>query len=201
MAAIIEADLGAPSARAEWLQEGLQVAFDRFVENHDVFMRHFPLDLEREEFYGSTEVDEAKLFGTHLSKPFEVVADATANANKAGLTTDDFKTIVDKLTEFAKVISTLPADREQPPGESRQNSEHRIPDIPVISPDDRINSPSQPVSAKKRTLLTGFGFFVQVLSVASGIATLAATEAGQQFISALQESIAALEKFVQSLPK
>jgi hypothetical protein len=43
-----------------------------------------------------------------LSTPFDAVASATLDANKVGLTTDDFLKIVDKLAEFAKVTSTMP---------------------------------------------------------------------------------------------
>jgi GYF domain 2 len=108
MAAIIEADVGAPNARREWLEPGMLEAFERFADNHALFAKHFPLDQQREELYQTTLVDEDQASGQALSGPFEDVAKATLDANRAGLTTDDFLKIVDKLTEFAKITSTQP---------------------------------------------------------------------------------------------
>jgi hypothetical protein len=199
MTAIIEAELGAPSARREWLPEGLTAAFTRFAENHALFMKHFPLDPEREELYGLMSIDEDKASGRALSEPFEVVSKATRDANRAGLTTDDFRTIVDKLAEFAKVISTLPSsadqlllasERDQP----KQEVNNEIPKLLVIKEEDRIIPLIEPVSARKRALLTGFGFFERALALAGATATLVATEEGKALLEELRESIAALSK-------
>ena len=135
MAAIIDADVGAPAAMREWLEEGIQEAFKRFAENHALFVKHFPLDPEREELYERTSIDESEASGPALSEPFEDVANATSNANKAGLTTDDFAIIVDKLAEYAKVISTLPApppDSSLLPAIHGGEPEKINPDIPAV---------------------------------------------------------------------
>jgi hypothetical protein len=109
MAAIIDAGASAPDVEEDWLAEGMRAAFERFRDNHDLFVRHFPLDPKREGLYARTPIEEDdKVIGSALSKLFEDVAQAAHEANKAGITTDDFLKVVDKMAEFAKVISILP---------------------------------------------------------------------------------------------
>jgi hypothetical protein len=189
MAAIIEADVGAPAAMREWLEEGMQEAFKRFAENHALFVKHFPLDPEREELYESTSVDESEASGPALSAPFEDVANATINAKKAGLTTDGFAKIVDKLAELVKVISTLPAP---PPDSSslpakygRETAEESESSISPVA-----------VSAKKRALLSGFGFIERAYNLMGSTATLIGTEEGKALLATFGKALASLSKLI-----
>jgi len=154
---IIEAAIDDPSAQQEWLQLGLQKAFERLAENHLALVKHFPLDPEREELYARTSVQENEATGSSLSEPFKDVAEAAREANKAGLTTNDFLRVVDKMAEFAKIISTIP------PSQSSLNPRHKPQSNEVeaiaIGPEDKIDPDHQPISPKKRILLSGFGFF------------------------------------------
>jgi hypothetical protein len=197
MAAIIEADVGAPNAMREWLEEGMQESFTRFAEIHGLFVRHFPLDPEREELNGRMSIDENKASGRALSAPFEDVANATVSANKAGLTTDDFVKIVDKLAEFAKVISTLPAP---PPDSSSlftrhvREQENINLNIPAVESEDSIAPPV--VSAKKRALLSGFGFIERTYNLMGSTASLIGSEEGKTLLAAFQKAVAALSKLI-----
>jgi hypothetical protein len=166
MAAIVEADIGDANARREWLAAGIAVAFGKFLENHDLFAKHFPLNLERDALYARTPVDEDAATGPALAKPFEDVAKATVSAHGAGLTTDDFVKIVASLAEFAKVTSTLP------PAKSDQ------------------------VSAKKRTVLTGIGFLERVYNILGTTVTLAATSEGAQLFAVVTTALEALSHFL-----
>lgn len=49
MASIIEAAVGSQDAAREWLPDGMREAFALFAGNHALFLKHFPLDPEREE--------------------------------------------------------------------------------------------------------------------------------------------------------
>jgi hypothetical protein len=173
MAAIIEAAVGASDAQREWLQEGMQAAFRRLEKNHEVFVTHFPLDPKREELYAQAVVDEDLASGPELSGPFQAVATASLAANKAGLTTDDFAKIVDKLADFAKVISSLPKPTEQ-----------------AASP----GTPS--VSATKRILLSGFGFFERAFNLLGSTITIASTPQGAALLRALEGALKALSRFL-----
>jgi hypothetical protein len=101
MADVIAADVRAPRADDEWLEAGLRQAFNRFAENHSLLMQHFPLDAEREGVFADIPVDEPvdeeKATGDALKRPFESVANASEEAHRAGMTTQDFATIVDKM--------------------------------------------------------------------------------------------------------
>jgi hypothetical protein len=196
MAAIIEADVGAASARREWLEDGMQEAFQRLSENHLLLLQHFPLDPEREELYGRMAINESQASGSTLSAPFQDVATATVTANKAGLTTDDFAKIVDKLAEFAKVISTMPAPPEPSKPSTNQPTNSQLPDFPIVDPQDRLTQANAPVTARKRALLSGFGFFERAYNLAGSTATLASTEEGKALITALHRSLEALSKLI-----
>jgi hypothetical protein len=177
MAAIIDADVSAIDASREWLEPGMREAFKLFADNHALFVTHFPLDPEREELYARTPIDEIGATGHVLSKPFEDVARATLRANRAELTTDDFLSIVDKLTEFAKVTSTIPPSdpRHEPPQDQIDVSE---------------------ISPKKRVLLSGFGFFERAYNLLGSTASLAATPEGSALLVALGQALASLSKLI-----
>jgi hypothetical protein len=182
MAAIIDADVGAIDASREWLEDGLREAFKRFIDNHALFVTHFPLDPEREELYASTPIDEIGATGDALSRPFEAVAEATLHANRAGFTTDDFLSIVDKLTEFAKVTSTLPLSDPRHEPSLKAGFEDRM-DAPQVSP-------------RKRALLSGFGFFERAYNLLGSTATLIGTPEGIALLAALGEALASLSKLI-----
>ena len=180
---IIEAAVDDPRATQEWLEPGLQKAFEKLAENNRLLLKHFPLDPEREELYARTRVDEDEATGKLLSEPFKEVAQAAKGANRAGVTTDDFLKVVDKMAEFAKIISGLPSPVPpsiRPISKSDSNSEQR----------------DQPISSKKRVLLSGFGFFERVYNLLGSTATLATTPEGLALFAALGEAIGALSKFL-----
>jgi hypothetical protein len=197
MAAIIEEDVGAPDARREWLEPGMLKAFERFADNHVLFVKQFPLDQKREELYQTTFVDEDKATGRALSKPFEDVAKATLDANRAGLTTDDFLKIVDKLTEFAKITSAQPpislsVSLQRDDRASRTSALSR-----AAEPDENTNAHGAiPVTLKKRILLSGFGFFERVINLLASTATLAGPAEGNALLTALRNALAALSKLI-----
>ena len=196
MAAIIDAAAGAPNSKREWLDAGMIAAFERFDANHELFLRHFPLDPKRETLYAVTPVDEQMATGTTLSKPFEEVAKASGDANKAGLTTDDFVKIVDKMTEFAKVIaSQLPPP--QTPNKSEPTPSFAASAAPIIRPEDRINREEEPVSPKKQIVLSGIGFLERAYNLLGSSATLMGPPEGNALLNALRAAIAAFSKLLR----
>src|SRR5205085_6209364 len=168
MADIIDAAVASQRAQDEWLEPGLRQAFSRFSENHTIFVEHFPLDLEREELYAETPVDEEVAVGQVLRGPFEQVAKASAEAHEAGQITPDYLAVIDKMTEFARVLSTQPPKSTAPPLQPRKKAISRPSEIKV-NPEDRI----RPVSAKKRTILSALGFLERSYNLAGSTATLA----------------------------
>jgi hypothetical protein len=196
MAAIIEAEVSAPDAMREWLKPGMLKAFEKFAENHALFVKHFPLDPKREELYLRTFVDEDKASGRALSAPFEEVAKATLDANRAGQTTDDFLKIVDKLTEFAKVVSTQPLSSLSAAPERDVNAGRVSAASLTVDPKDRIAPDTQPVTPKKRVLLSGFGFFERAYNLLGSSATLASPADGNALLTALRDAVAALSTLI-----
>jgi hypothetical protein len=194
MAAIIDAAAGASNAKLEWLDEGMIAAFERFDANHQLFLQHFPLDPKRETLYALTPVDEEMATGATLSKPFEEVAKASDEANKAGLTTNDFVKIVDKMTEFARVIASQspPAPANKPEAAATRRSAA----IPDIRPEDRINVGEAPVSPKKRIVLSGIGFLERAYNLLGSSATLMGPPEGNALLNALRAAITALSKLL-----
>lgn len=159
---IIAASVAAPRAEDEWLEAGLREAFDRFAENHAKFVEHFPLDAEREDLYGQTEVDEDKAVGRDFVKPFEDVKEQAEEAVKSGAATSDLLAVMDKMTEFARVVSTQPPAPPQTQRAPSAFSEIRI------SPEDRIGS----VTTKKRVILGSLGFLVATYNLIGTTVTL-----------------------------
>jgi hypothetical protein len=137
----------------------MRKAFDRFTENHQQFVTHFPLDAEREKLYADTPVNEAEATGIKFVEPFEKVAEAARAAHQAGTTTDDFLMVIDKMTEFARVVSTQP-----PASSSNQQGYAR--------PEDRTKA----VTTKKRVILGSLGFFTGTLGLTSSAVTLATVQ-------------------------
>jgi hypothetical protein len=103
---IVAAAVDAPRAANEWLEPSMRKAFDLFERNHQLFVSHFPLDAEREALYANTPVNEVDATGRGFVEPFEKVAEAARTAHRAGTATDDFMMVIDKMTEFARVVST-----------------------------------------------------------------------------------------------
>jgi hypothetical protein len=124
------------------------------------------------------------------------VALAAQDANKAGLTTDDFLRVVDKMAEFAKIISTLPLS--PPPSVSaRPNPQKPSAEIVAIRPEDRVGA-NQPISPKKRILLSGFGFFERAYNLLSSTVTIGGTPEGLALLGVLREAISALSNFIRN---
>jgi hypothetical protein len=186
---IIQAAVDDPNAQREWLEPGLQKAFKIIADNHVALIKHFPLDPEREELYARTEVNENYATGHSLSEPFKEVAEATREANKAHLTTDDFLRVIDKMAEFAKVISTIPPV-------TTSSASTKTSGTIVVDPEDRVESNIDSVSAKKRILLSGFGFFERVYNLLGSTATLTGTAEGVALLTALGSALNALSKFL-----
>ena len=191
MADIIDAAVAAPNAEAEWLEPGVGQAFRRFAENHSSFIEHFPLDPQREELYAQTQVDEDRAVGRLLSDPFEAVAKVSAEAHKAGQITPDYLSVIDKMTEFARVLSThLPKHMEPEPPPRQKETTHSK-EI-KISPEGRIPS----VSPKKRTILGALGFLERSYNLAGSTATLAGGDASK-LLAALKSAVDFLWGFVR----
>jgi hypothetical protein len=108
-AEIIAAAVHAPRAEDEWLEPGMCKAFDKFDENHILFVAHFPRDAEREAIYSQTPLDEERASGKELIEPFEAVAKATQDAHGEKRVTDNFVTVIERLTDLARVLATQPA--------------------------------------------------------------------------------------------
>jgi hypothetical protein len=181
---IITAAVAAPSAADEWLEPGMRKAFDRFAENHIVFVEHFPLDPEREAMYAQTSLDEDRATGKKFVEPFETVAKATEEAHKAGATTDDFLAVIDKVTELVRFLST------QPPARLPSTADSASVEIRV-SPQDRI----QPVSTKKRAILGALGFFERTYNLLGSSVTIA-TASSIGLAEALKPAIEALVRLL-----
>ncbi|MFO1111354.1 MAG: hypothetical protein U1E61_19455 [Bradyrhizobium sp.] len=190
---IIAAAVGDPEAQ-DWLAPGLQKAFEKVAQNHHTLVSHFPLDPEREDIYAQTLVEENGATGHSLSEPFRHVAEAVQDANKAGLTTDDFVKVVDKMAEFAKIVSTLPLSQSQ--SASPYRSPEAATQILVVRPEDRVGDAGQPISSKKRILLSGLGFFERAYNLIGSTVTIGATPEGLALLHQLRETISALLKFL-----
>ncbi|HEV7881577.1 hypothetical protein [Bradyrhizobium sp.] len=160
---IIAAAVSASHAEDEWLEPGMRKALDRFADNHALFVEHFPLDAEREAIYAQTPLNEEQATGKKLIEPFEVVAKAAQQAHKAGATTDEFMAVIDRMTEFARVVST------QPPAIPLNKQGSPAAEI-KISPEDRI----QTVTMKKRVILGALGFFERTYHLIGSTLSIAA---------------------------
>jgi hypothetical protein len=182
MASIIEAGIQSFETEGDWLADGMRTAFSLFVENHVLFIKHFPLDPKREDIYARTPVDEDIATGSELTHPFQEVARAASEARTAGLATNDFTRIVSAMAEFSKIISTLPPA-------SRKTAEV------VVRPEDRM-SIGEPISSRKRILLSGIGFFERVYNLVGTSAQLAGPPEGNALLVALRGAIASLSQFI-----
>jgi hypothetical protein len=183
-AAIIAAEVTAPRVEDEWLSPGLRKAFDIWAENHTQLVEHFPLDPKREELYAQTPLDEEQATGKEFTDPFETVAKAARVAHEAGATTDTFLAVIDKMTEFARVVST------QPPASPTNKLSSASPSEIKISPEDRI----QPVTTKKRVILGALGFFERTYNLIGSTVTIAGT-AG--LLEALKPTIEMLSRLLR----
>jgi hypothetical protein len=162
---IIAAAVAAPRAEDEWLEPGMRKAFERFAENHELFVGHFPLDVEREAIYAATPVDDSNATGKKFIEPFEKIAEATRAAREAGMATDDFMMVIDKMTELARVVATTPTG---PLASKLQYSSS--PEIKV-SPDDHV----QPATVKKRVILGSLGFLERTYNLIGTTVTVTGT--------------------------
>lgn len=187
---IIEATADDPRAEQEWLEPGLRKAFQKLADNHRALVRHFPLDPEREELYSRILVDEDEATGRVFSEPFKEVAEGARAANKAGLATNDFLRIIDKMAEFAKIISNVP-----PPYPSNKVPDASLGSIEVKA-EDGTGAANQLITPKKRILLSGFGFFERAYNLLGSTVTIGATPEGLAFLTVLREAIGALSKFL-----
>ncbi|ACF03743.1 hypothetical protein Rpal_5256 [Rhodopseudomonas palustris TIE-1] len=182
---IIMASVRAPRAEDEWLEAGIRKAFDRFQENHDLLMAHFPLDAEREKLYSETPVDEEKAAGKDFTAPFEGVAQAAKHAHDAGLVTGDFLAATQGMSETAQVLSTLPLAREI------ERRKAPSPDV-ALSENDRI----VPVSTKQRVVLNGLGFYSGADERLAQMANMVTIASYPPLVTALKSAVDALSKLL-----
>jgi hypothetical protein len=162
-AEVVAAAVTAPRATNEWLEPGMRKAFDLFAKNHQLFVRHFPLDAEREALYANTAVDEVEATGKEFIEPFEQVGEAARTAHKAKVATDDFMMVIDKLIEFARVIST------QPPAPSPSKAAVAA----SAELEGSFDGPIKPVTTKKRLILNALGFFERTYNLTGTTVTVA----------------------------
>jgi hypothetical protein len=192
MAQIIEADVGSQQAAREWLDPGTQKAFERFASNHASFLANFPLDPERERLYSTLSLDENRAFGRPLRQPFEAVAKAALEANRAGLATDDFLKIVDRLADYAKAVSA----QVQEPAKKQRATETEPSPPGDVTRDDKTSPGLTKVSVKRRVILSGVGFFERAYNLAGSTASLASTPPGLALLSALRDAVVHLVNLV-----
>jgi hypothetical protein len=149
-------------------------------------------------------VDEQKAVGPTLSQPFTAMAAAARPANEAGLTTNDFLQIIDKMSDFAKVISDRPRSaapttaqpsRHIHEGSGKTTSLLRSSESQEAAESAQSDHPPQ-VSAAKRTVLSGFGFLEKTYHLMSSTATLSATAEGSALLAACKNGIATLGKLI-----
>ena len=164
--------------------------FVEFSENHASFIEHFPLDPEREELYAQTPVDESHAVGRLLTEPFEAVAKVSAEAHEAGQVTPDYLSVIDKMTEFARVLSTQPPSSNAPTVTRQERSAHS--NEIKVNPEDRIH----PVSPKKRTILGALGFLERSYNLVGSTATLVGGDASK-LAAALKSAVDFLWIFVR----
>jgi hypothetical protein len=99
------------------------------------------------------------------------------------------------MAEFAKIISTLPLSGS-PSGRSPHNPQKFDAQL-VIRPEDRIGESDRPISARKRILLTGLGFFERVYNLLGSTVTIVGTPEGLALLRELKEAINTLLNFIR----
>ncbi len=131
-----------------WYDGGIKTAIDNLSAIHDDIQKHYPLDIEREEYIKKAPID-VKIFNDEKYK--KALMQAVEDAQKAfddGEATQEFLNAVKRHARQYKDIATL---YDATP----------VPDISA-SPDDRI----VPAKVKKRFLFQNAGFWGGVLGVA-----------------------------------
>jgi len=191
MADIIDAGVTAPRAEDEWLEAGVRQAFRRFFENHVSFIEHFPLDPQREALYARTPVDEGRAVGRTLTDPFDAVATASAEAHEAGQVTPDYLAVIDKMTEFARILSTQPPRAAEQAPQKSPAELGRLTEVKIHA-QDRIPT----VSPRKRTILSALGFLERSYNLAGSTATLAGGDASK-LLAALKSAVDFLWSFIR----
>ncbi len=118
-AEIIRAGVEGSEEDFGWCSEGGKAGFRRFLENHERIISHYPLDAEREHIYAKIqlkdELEPAVELKNRLADFTRAVADAYGQAQ---LTTKDYITALNKISELAEIISTMAAVPSQQDGES-----------------------------------------------------------------------------------
>jgi hypothetical protein len=92
------------------------------------------------------------------------------------------------MSEFAKVISSLPVSNLDP-------------DLPLKNVDENSgtgpgNKATPTVSPRKRMILSGFGFLERAYNLLGSTATLTGPVEGNMLLIALRTALANLEKFI-----
>lgn len=179
MGAIIDAAVTARNAADEWLAEEQRAAFDRFNNNHERLIEHFPLDKQREDTYANMPVEESKIEAGALHRPLEDVAEKAREAAQAGLVADDFAKVVQAMADNGKIIESLPPEIGS------------VPEMQV-SPDDRIIAVPKRVSVKKRALLNQTGFVARSVEVIAQSASIASIVPGAALLESLRNALTVL---------
>lgn len=105
---IILGYMNAKFAKEEWMQDGVGVACEKFLDNHAKILKHFPLDQDREnEFENYSLVEETKS-DPIFNKCYKETIDIVRAAKQEGITSDEFLRVLEKRLEHAKIVSSLP---------------------------------------------------------------------------------------------
>ncbi|MEM7427021.1 MAG: hypothetical protein AAF441_13070 [Pseudomonadota bacterium] len=170
----------ASDLEGDWLPSGLNVAIGIFRNNHELLRKHFPLDVEREQSYAATQLDEEAASGDALRDPFAEAAEAVQQAHIAGLVTDAFLSAIRTRSESANILST------EPP---------KPPDLRA-DPNDRQLDGGQHPSGKKRIILGTIGLLVGAVHLLGSSASISAHPHAQTLLDALSRVIEQLKAFI-----
>jgi hypothetical protein len=162
---------------AGWAPAGIDTDLAKFGELHAKLLAHFPLNIERETAFSQVPYDENTQSGRDFVRPFEAAQEAIRQGHAAGLASDNAVTVIEKMTEFARVLSTMPL-RPPEPGLAQE-----APGDLFIRPEDRPT----PVSPKKRAAISLFGFTERGYNFLGSTASIASTPQGQALIARLGE--------------
>lgn len=160
---------------AGWAPAGIDTDLKKFADLHRTLLAHFPLNVEREAVYSSVPFDEQAQSPREFIAPFERVQDAIKAAHADGVATDNAVVVIEKMTEFARIIATIP-----PQSPVAAELAHGEPDL-FVKPEDR----PVPVSSKKRAAISLFGLSERTYSAVGTTTTLATTETGRSLIKEL----------------
>ena len=132
----------------DWIAAGLRTSFELFTRNHDLLMKHFPLDDRREQRYAEIEVTEDSVSGRKLVEPFR---EAVESLKAADVTTPNAQLVLERMVEIAEITAYVPSGALH------------LYDLGAVVPDGAHRWSR--VSTKKRLILQARGFFEGALPI------------------------------------